>query len=1718
VADANKVRILARVIPDGIRNDAHGKPHSYRISLAMLPDLRPENNGIEIDIESWPRLTSQKQFQLYAATKPNGTIGAGVVEIKEWFVRGEPKGPGQTTTPQSYEFNLDRAKKAEQLWKRVFLADCGSHEQFGHLIKALAPPTEHITLNDGDNPRFVSYPVADLADGVVQFYSAHFAASTMAAAGQLSLDGDPGKTFEWDATKPIASPQLFQSLNAQLFGVYLPDTASNRMAVEARGIPQSTGTTHSQLVDYVQGVLESDALGSPVKAGYVSEDFVRGFREYLNKEVKENDVLLSYWNAFHTFARPSRADLQTAREKRESSDVYFGTMAAYLAPWTRGHLPGSADAPTPLLPNFALPKMTKALSDLREPITGYHAAWRPHTGEPTRLKGDKELEEIARKKFLSILARPGLAKFLGFIIDIEIRVSALESALTTLGVDLAHNAYFYLLADFGADDLGVKPKLGAIDNPNARVWTAAMIERVTTGGTTKSGFFGPCAKESFIAAWTIGLTAPNISTLKPIPYDRGVLNLAAPGNDKDPRFTIVDLDIDAVLHALENASQDRSTSLQKGAMEQNIPSALPDLRSRGLALIDRDRKSEMSNELLSNNTLTVGPQVLYAEDLVIGYRIDVGVCKSDDLALPSKERWLSLHNRTVQYDLNDIGKAYLSWVHADWAREDGFAKPITRELESRGSDGSKKTQYVAQETLAVWTGTSLAVQTLKKEKGDTDGETVTPIEPFYELGTNITFSLPTEAARRLPPLRFGRGYWMGARLVYANGASLPLEAVKDHYVAASTTAVGGKDKAGNLQGFVFKRGERASAPAILLPADDVLIKQPKTVHGETLSTAVVRGNARTRRYLVPRNTTFEIAEAHGEFDEQSPKSAFTRYARDHEHGAFPPAVEQEPDDPKRKNPGNVLKPGYSGNVPPYFPDPMARECLIRRVQHDADVNKCEEPKRVQFYRHKKMTIDQARPILVEVSAFEPKPTDPQYKIDVSEHHDMPRVHVHLAKAQDLDLILWTEPEDDHQLLTMRAVTDGWRYMQQALELYGVRSKDMMAPQNSPQVRALGELVELTAADKPFHLIKPGTVDILAKFRTILCAPSRTLSDQKRLRVIRPVKVPLGLEAPYVQPSAFRAVRLRIKPPDKPNGPSDPIQQAQGWPEYVTEQEKNNTPPLSFPSQEEGNTAFFVGTAKAHRPSTSKLRFQAIWDEYDDNDANIKVVREGQDARFEYHPVKDRAEFGFEFPRGAEPAKANELSELDLLRDETGQLRGLKIDFKNTKARQVKFSVRGVSRFTQFYRAPKTPNEALEFERHDGKKDFTYWIRSTKRPEKPEVDRILPLFSYTRTECRHGHRREITYQRNVALRVFLKRPWYSAGKDELLGVICWPANIFQGGSLANCTLLDSNVINPKEEFLTRWGADPIRMSGSLDDLIPAEAFSSAVKRTTAPLKLPLQPKDKDFPGGTPSFEIDKGCPNSGPLSPSDSVDVAIAGYKPVLDPQRGDLWYCDLPIDPQASYFPFIRLGLARYQEHSEADKELSYPVAEWAQIPPRRTVRVELLDNYDILVVVQGHGYHQTNTSEMPADQQEQLNHPVFRIRVCRSRAPDNIPSGDDDAVAWLPVIVAGTPLECRVTVDPMANSKATVDGIARPGPIMVCQKFRLPYSWRSHAYAVIVEEFEPMVADGAIYDEHVVVDRGPMFACTIPLSLRHHHPRPCSAAEGDLGERLRVLEALPEG
>jgi hypothetical protein len=198
------------------------------------------------------------------------------------------------------------------------------------------------------------------------------------------------------------------------------------------------------------------------------------------------------------------------------------------------------------------------------------------------------------------------------------------------------------------------------------------------------------------------------------------------------------------------------------------------------------------------------------------------------------------------------------------------------------------------------------------------------------------------------------------------------------------------------------------------------------------------------------------------------------------------------------------------------------------------------------------------------------------------------------------------------------------------------------------------------------------------------------------------------------------------------------------------------------------------------------------------------------------------------------------------------------------------------------------------------------IPSTARPAAPKVLYIVPAWQRTTTNSGNVH---TVSRQGGSLRVYLDRPWWSSGDGEELGVVLDPSN--GAGSVPDPQLAP---------YVTRWGQDPIFSSATVTANLPGlSAFPNRVVEAT-----PALHNLAELPGGK---------------------QVYVAGHSVGFDPTR-NLWYCDIDVAPGQTYFPFVRLALARYQPNSitdpaQGDLALSpVVVADFAQLTPNRSVTV----------------------------------------------------------------------------------------------------------------------------------------------------------------------------------
>jgi hypothetical protein len=347
------------------------------------------------------------------------------------------------------------------------------------------------------------------------------------------------------------------------------------------------------------------------------------------------------------------------------------------------------------------------------------------------------------------------------------------------------------------------------------------------------------------------------------------------------------------------------------------------------------------------------------------------------------------------------------------------------------------------------------------------------------------------------------------------------------------------------------------------------------------------------------------------------------------------------------------------------------------------------------------------------------------------------------------------------------------------------------------------------------------------------------------------------------------------------------------------------------------------------PSTAQLDLSANWDEVEDNpdrayQSQEEMVRPARRDVFTLavpepfgtpwvpevapfiEPLKDEV-VGFR-TRGQE-TETPEQQRLNLLaaaavaglnapeqrRLEAGaaQLEKLRAhEFGDTKYRRVTYQSTAATRFREYYdpAMPATDGTSTG-------QSLSVEILSSAPPAKPEILQVLPLMRYTQTQGAGGGA-TTSKRESMGLRVWLARPWWSSGTGELLAVVC-----DRGGPLSPESELSREI--------TVIVQDPAHASTIPQPLLARSFLNTELIRENVPLFGAQSTRD-------------------------------IAAYRPTWDSHR-QAWYCDIAFPTGVAYFPFVRLGLARYQPSSIPNYELSpiVPTA-FVQTVPDRTVTCTL--------------------------------------------------------------------------------------------------------------------------------------------------------------------------------
>ncbi len=336
-------------------------------------------------------------------------------------------------------------------------------------------------------------------------------------------------------------------------------------------------------------------------------------------------------------------------------------------------------------------------------------------------------------------------------------------------------------------------------------------------------------------------------------------------------------------------------------------------------------------------------------------------------------------------------------------------------------------------------------------------------------------------------------------------------------------------------------------------------------------------------------------------------------------------------------------------------------------------------------------------------------------------------------------------------------------------------------------------------------------------------------------------------------------------------------------------------------------------------------------------------------------------------------------------------------FGDTKFRCVTYVGSAISRYEEFFRATKKQESTSDFRKTTP--PITKVIPNSAPPLPPRVLYIVPTFEWTSSSNEAG-------RRGGGLRIYLDRGWCSSGDGEQLAVLLGPN--FSGETAGEL-----------QNVYTMWGQDPLWVSGDR----PTKADSTPGWSQPTPNQF----LDKIDTRRDLTVELSV----NGKVQPKPAT---ICTFNVHPDPTR-QLWYCDLTLDPGATYFPFVRLVLARYQPCSLKNAHLSRPtLADFAQLLPNRSITLTRGRNegeYSVMVLGSAPSvYQQGRTIKMEAHVEER-------------------PSDRSDELGW---ISAG-----RYPVN-LLHRTSSDDGWS--GSIKVIRH-------RRQEYRVVIKEFEEFMLPG---------------------------------------------------
>jgi hypothetical protein len=986
-------------------------------------------------------------------------------------------------------------------------------------------------------------------------------------------------------------------------------------------------------------------------------------------------------------------------------------------------------------------------------------------------------------------------------------------------------------------------------SPQAGAYTALAIQTVTPGWAWAIAPKMAMPETAYIRDGSQFAAAPatdpaDLATGPYTPGDvvDGVLALA-PAD-----FHLMQVDLDgALLKALALAD-----NLAFARDASRVGDVLPALRSSGIALVGNGRAMQLLEAVRANtafdDALAAGsamPRPFTARDLARGYRLDVWSSRTG--------QWHSLHRRDAVYRFGPAGD-----VQLNISDEEGFLHPAAAQPAddpSRPDDPVATSNGIPQpgtdvylhERIAAWSGWSLSVMRPggALNRSPDPALATTPDLSVGEPATPFKMTTAFTVTRQsLPELRFGRRYRVRARAVDLAGNSIPFgDATTDAFVAPA---------AGRL--FPYLRFEPVPPPLVVLRAEPgpggslerLVIRSYNT--SEALDALV--SPERDERHIAPPKTSVQLAERHGVLDDASGHIQG-------DHATYGMIVARDRAELPVQG-GVPLEPGPQLAVS-YLPDPIARGAAIRDLPNTPSNSSATayRPDDESFGYVQLQTVQPRAGSVTFVGFGNSWPERAAFRMALVDGANQPDwdpidavLTVPIPKAAVAEVELSSYPwEPDLELMGV------WGWLRELFEA--------------------GELAAMGAASAGMAV--PATSDAIALLtRLVLEGGHEMITPTRTLTLVHAVQQPLGRPA-FVQLPVLHQ-------------PGDPI---------LVSGLRNDFTPITAWRYRGSHAAVLLGGLEIHGASSSRIDLNATWRELVDDPSQPRPSTSLQRDHVETIPLQT-LDAGAIYSDASETravavyvTKADRLwfaapfDDLDGVAT-PGEVAAPVHAFPDTRHRWVAYRAVATSRFQDYFDTP-----GLDFTRTGDA--LVVDVPSSARPAAPDVAYVVPTFGWQEEETSNV---KSSVRFGNGLRVYLNRPWYSSGPDELLGVLLWP----EGTPPPD--VAQREELKP---YFTQWGSDPIWKSGDLTAVPGTWDFPDA-KETASQLAV----------DGT-------------------SLLVDVAGHEVNYDEARR-LWFCDIQFSSTSAYAPFVRLALARYQPHSIDAVELSRAVlADFAQLAPTRS-------------------------------------------------------------------------------------------------------------------------------------------------------------------------------------